>query len=100
MLKNSFFRLTAKMCGHSLYTEIVIKKFYFFFTQYKNDWKGRKFRRQNNQKNDFYKNKKVTKIDEIDVNKILISEEEPYGQKILSNTLLDTIMMMLSNHYA
>ena len=30
-------------------------------------------------KSEFYKNKKVTKIDKIDVNKILASKEEPYG---------------------
>ena len=30
---------------------------------------------------DFYKNKKVIKIDDIDVNKILVSKEEPYGTK-------------------
>ena len=59
--------------------KLLRKNSTFFFTQYKYDWKGRKFRRQNNKKNDFYKNKKVTKIDEIDVNKILISKEEPYG---------------------
>ena len=32
-------------------------------------------------KSDFYKNKKVTKIDDIGVNKILISKEEPYSTK-------------------
>ena len=32
-------------------------------------------------KSEFYKNKKVTKIDDIDVNKILVSKEEPYGTK-------------------
>ena len=32
-------------------------------------------------KSDFYKNKKVTKIDDIDVNKILVCKEEPYGTK-------------------
>ena len=32
-------------------------------------------------KQDFYKNKKVTKIDDIHVNKILVSREEPYGTK-------------------
>ena len=32
-------------------------------------------------KSDFYKNKKVTKIADIDVNKILISKEQPYGTK-------------------
>ena len=32
-------------------------------------------------KSGFYKNKKVIKIDDIDVNKILISKEEPYRTK-------------------
>ena len=32
-------------------------------------------------KSNFYKNKKVTKIDDSDVNKILVSKEEPYGTK-------------------
>ena len=32
-------------------------------------------------KRDFYKNKKVIKIDDIDVNKTLVSKEEPYGSK-------------------
>ena len=27
----------------------------------------------------FYKNKNVTRIDDIDVNKILVSKKEPYG---------------------
>ena len=32
-------------------------------------------------KSEFYKNRKVIKIDYIDVNKILISKEEPYDPK-------------------
>ena len=32
-------------------------------------------------KSDFYKNKKVTKIDNINVNKILVSKKESYGIK-------------------
>ena len=32
-------------------------------------------------KSDFYKNKEVTNIDDIDANKILASKEEPYGTK-------------------
>ena len=32
-------------------------------------------------KSDFYKNKKVTRIDDTDANKILIFKEEPYGKK-------------------
>ena len=30
-------------------------------------------------RSDFYKNKKVLQIDNIDVNKTLVSKEEPYG---------------------
>ena len=32
-------------------------------------------------KSKFYKNKKLSKIDDIDVNKILISKKETYGKK-------------------
>ena len=32
-------------------------------------------------KSDFYKNGKEIKTDETDVNKILVSKEEPYGRK-------------------
>ena len=32
-------------------------------------------------RSDFYKNKKVYQIDNIDVNKILVSKKEPYGTK-------------------
>ena len=39
------------------------------------------FEDKKNKKSDFYKNKKITKIDDIDVNKILVSEKEPYGTK-------------------
>ena len=53
---------------------------------YKTGWKEHKFCRQKTQKSDFYKNKKVTKIDDIDVNKILVSKEEPYGIKLSQMT--------------
>ena len=32
-------------------------------------------------KSSFYKNKKINRIDDIDVNNILISKKEPYGTK-------------------
>ena len=51
-------------------------------------------------KSDFYKNKKVTSMDDIDSHKILVSKEEPYGKKIHLNALLDTMIMMLLDHYA
>ena len=42
----------------------------------------------------FYKNKKVIKIDDIDLNKILVAKENPSGL----NTLLDTMITMLLDH--
>ena len=43
----------------------------------------------------FTKNKIIFKIDDIDVNKILVSKKEPYGKKFHLNTLLDIMMMSL-----
>ena len=50
-------------------------------------------------RNEFYKNKKVTWIDDIDVNKILVSKKENMVRKIHLNTLLDIMIMMLLDHY-
>ena len=50
-------------------------------------------------KSDFYKNKSITKIDDIDANKILFSEKNHMVQKIHSNILLDIMIMMLLDHY-
>ena len=33
------------------------------------------------EKSELYKNKKVNSIDDVDVNKILVSKKEPYGTK-------------------
>ena len=40
-----------------------------------------KFWRQKNKKSDSYKSKKINSIDDIDVNKILVSKNESYGTK-------------------
>ena len=61
--------------------KLLLKSFYFFFTVYKNEWKECKFRWEKKLKSEFYKNKKVTEINNVDVNKILVSKEEPYGTK-------------------
>ena len=39
------------------------------------------FDNKNIKKSDFYKSKKLLKIEDIDVNKIFISKKEPYGIK-------------------
>ena len=38
----------------------------------------------------FYKNQKVVKTDDIDINKILVSKEEPYATKKLLDTVTST----------
>ena len=47
-----------------------------------------------------FKNKNVINIDDIDFNKILVSEEDPFGTKNPLNTLLDTAITMLLDHFA
>ena len=47
----------------------------------------------------FYKNKQINDIEDIDVNNTLVSKKEQYGKKILTNTLSDTIIMIILDHY-
>ena len=56
--------------------KLLQKKFTFLSIQYKNEWKELYFLRQKQkkQKSEFNNNKKVIKIDDIDVNKILVSK--------------------------
>ena len=48
-------------------------------------------------KSDFYKNKKVTSVDDADANKVLVSKKEQYGAK---NVLkyLDTMIILLEQY--
>ena len=65
-----------------MYTLIIIKKvLLFFFIVYRHKRKEHKFWQQKYQKSDFYnKNIKIFNIDDIDVNKILVSKKEQYGK--------------------
>ena len=38
------------------------------------------FNNKSIKKTEFYKNKKIFKIDDTDVNKVLVSKKEPYGK--------------------
>ena len=49
-------------------------------------------------KSNFYKNKKLSKIDDIDVNKILMSKKKHIVKKTHLNTL-DIMTMMSLDHY-
>ena len=51
-------------------------------------------------KSDFYKNKKVARINDIDVNKILVSKEEPYGTKNLFKYFIGYNDNDVIQHYA
>ena len=69
----------------------------FFFAGYKNECKEHNFEDKKIKKSDFYKNKKIAKIDDIDVSKILVSKKESYGTNL--DILLDIMIMMLLDHY-
>ena len=81
-------------------SKIYYKKFlFFFFRIYENEWKEYKFNDKNIRKSDFYKNKKINKIDDIDVNNILVSKKESYINKNSLNTLSDIMIMIILVHY-
>ena len=67
-----------------MYTIVITKKILLFlFIEYKNEQKEHKFWRQKNKKSDFFtkkKTKKIFNINDIDVNKILVSKKERYGK--------------------
>ena len=50
-------------------------------------------------KSNFYKNKKLFMIEDIDINNILVSKKNHMTQKIRLNTLLDIMIMMPLDRY-
>ena len=50
-------------------------------------------------KSNFYTNKKLFSLNDIDVNKILVSKNNHMVQKIHLNTSFDIMMVMLLGHY-
>ena len=54
---------------------------------------------KNINKNNFYINKKLFRIEDMDINTILAPKKESFGEKIYLNTLLDIMMMMSLDHY-
>ena len=62
--------------------KLSLKKIYFFSLQYiRMSGKNINFDDKKIWKSDFYENKKINSIEDIDVNKILVSNKEPYGTK-------------------
>ena len=64
-----------------VYPNYYKKKFTFFFTESKNEHGENKIWWQKNKKSGFYNNINPFHIEDIDVNKILVSKKKPYGQK-------------------
>ena len=52
------------------------------------------------EKSDFYKNKKINKIDDINVIKYQFLKKNHTAQKIHLNTSLDIMLMILLDHHA
>ena len=63
-----------------MYTQIIIKKSYFFCIIYKSG-KNINFDDKKIKKSSFYKNKTINTIENIDGNNILVSKKEQYGSK-------------------
>ena len=75
------------MCGYPHYYKFFLL---FFFTVYKMNGKNINFDNKNIKKSNFYnKNKKIFNIDDIDVNKILVSKKEQYGKYNLFKYFID-----------
>ena len=53
----------------------------FFLLYIRTSGKNINFEDKKIKKCDFYKNKKITNTDDIDVNKMLVSKKEPYATK-------------------
>ena len=50
-------------------------------------------------KSNFYKNKKLFKIDDMDDNKILVSKRKSYVKKTYLNTLSGLMILLALDHY-
>ena len=64
----------------TLYKPKLLSKSSYFFFLLRMGMSGKNIN-FDDKKSKFYKNKKVAEINNIDVNKILVSNEEPYGTK-------------------
>ena len=82
MLKYDSLRPTVKYAITLCTPKIIIKKCYLFFHRDKHNFTlNSNVGDKETKKSRFYKSKKVIKIDDTDINKILVSKEGPCGTK-------------------
>ena len=99
MLKYDSFRPIVKYAITFCTPKIIIKKICFFFIKYKNEWKERKFWRQRDLKKWLLQKQKSNQDRRHWCQWNISFKEEPYGTKIHLNTLLNTMIIMLLDHY-
>ena len=88
------------MWSLSVYPNCYKKNCTFFLPSIRMSAKNVNFGDKKKFKSAFYKNKKVAKIDDIDVNKILVSNEKTYGTKNLFKYFIGYNDNDVSRHYA
>ena len=67
------------MCAHTNYNKKIFEFFSLLYIRM--NGKNINFNDKKIRKSEFYRNKKISNINDIDVNKILVSKKEPYGTK-------------------
>ena len=84
-----------------MYTQIIIKKvLLFFFTIYiRMSGKNINFDYKKIKRSSFYKNKKINSIEDIDINNILVSKKQSYGNKNSFKYFIGYNEMILLDHY-
>ena len=93
-LKYNWFRPVLK---YNLFTKLLnyYKKVFYFFSPYIKWAEITIFDDKKIKKSNFYQNKKLSKIDDINVDKLLVSKKSHKVQKNQSSTLLHKMMKML-----
>ena len=82
--ENSYFELSQKTPSNFYQYKLDTPNYYkifftfYFLTSIRTSGKNINFDDKNINKSNFYKNKKLFNLNDIDVNKILVSKEEPY----------------------
>ena len=81
-LKYNLFWLVLKYYLFTRYAHIYKKDFYNFYSHIiKINRKNRNCDDKKINKSNFYRNERLFNIDDIDIDKILVSKKEPYGKK-------------------
>ena len=79
---------------------IIFKNFFLFPSNITMSGKNKILNDKKISKSNFYKNKKLFKIDGINGSKMLVSKRKSFSEKTHLNTLLGMMIMMTLEYYA